>query len=563
MRSRRFLFAGLPALLAVIVLSGSVSHASSAIPDAPRAGHKLRSPSASPQQSVAGPAAGVVAAWQVFAARLPEQPAVRWNARTGAAEALFGRLSEAGADVSEPRARGFLADNASLFRLETAGADLSLASSEETLIGRQFRFVQSYRGIPVAGAEVKVSFNADGEVVAVSNTAVPDISVSVRPELRPRDALRIARAAVPPDAGDDEERSSASASLVVKADERGAFLAWEVVLATSGPTWEVFVDAHSGELLAAPEDINRYANTGKVFRINAVVATQDNTLTDQGDAASAVPASAYSIVPLQGLLGNGFLDGVFASSSQTKKRVSSPTADFLFDRSSDGFGETMGYYYLDSAQRYIQSLGFSNVNNRQQVFSVYRLKIDNSYYNPKDKEITYGLGGVDDSEDADVIWHEYGHSIQDNQVPGFGTTLEAGSMGEGFGDYWAGTMGAQISGGFQDECLAEWDATSYSSTNPPCLRRLDGTKHYPEDVAGEVHDDGEMWSAALWQIRGAIGATKADKAILSAHFLIGPAASFSDGANAIVTAAKNLGYRNNEINAIRTILKNRGFSVTA
>jgi hypothetical protein len=111
--------------------------------------------------------------------------------------------------------------------------------------------------------------------------------------------------------------------------------------------------------------------------------------------------------------------------------------------------------------------------------------------------------------------------------------------------------------------LRSGDATSYSPTNPPCLRRLDSTKHYPEDVADEVHDDGEMWSAALWQIRGSIGAAKADKAILSAHFLIGPAASFSDGANAIVTAAKNLGYKNNEVNAIRTILQNRGFSVTS
>ena len=135
-------------------------------------------------------------------------------------------------------------------------------------------------------------------------------------------------------------------------------------------------------------------------------------------------------------------------------------------------------------------------------------------------------------------------------------------MGEGFGDYWAASVGAQFSGGFQDLCLAEWDATSYSSTNPPCLRRLDGTKHYPEDVAGEVHDDGEIWSAALWQIRESIGATKADKAIIAAHFLLTPTASFNQGADAIVMAARSLNYKNNELNSIRTILRNRGFTVT-
>ena len=214
------------------------------------------------------------------------------------------------------------------------------------------------------------------------------------------------------------------------------------------------------------------------------------------------------------------------------------------------------------AERYIQSLGFSNVNNRQQVFSVNKLKLDNSFYATNSGEITYGTGGVDDAEDAEVILHEYGHSIQDNQVPGFGRSLEGGSMGEGFGDYWGASVNAQFSGGFQNLCLAEWDATSYSTTNPPCLRRLDGTKHYPEDVDGEVHDDGEIWSAALWQIRGALGATDSDRVILSAHFLLSPTASFNEGANAIVTAGKSLGFSNRQLNQLRTILSDRGFTIT-
>lgn len=135
-------------------------------------------------------------------------------------------------------------------------------------------------------------------------------------------------------------------------------------------------------------------------------------------------------------------------------------------------------------------------------------------------------------------------------------------MGEGFGDYWAASVGAQFSGGFQDLCLAEWDATFYSTTNPPCLRRLDSTKHYPEDLQGEVHDDGELWSAALWQIRSSIGATNADTAIIASHFLLAPTASFNQGANALVMAAINLGYKTNQINSIRNILRARGFTVT-
>ena len=43
----------------------------------------------------------------------------------------------------------------------------------------------------------------------------------------------------------------------------------------------------------------------------------------------------------------------------------------------------------------------------------------------------FGKGGVDDAEDAEVIWHEYGHAIQDAQVPGFGAGHEAGVDGRG------------------------------------------------------------------------------------------------------------------------------------
>ncbi len=523
-----------------------------------------------------GPDDDAMGRWGALAARSSVPVALIWNADTGTPASFFGVFSEAGA-VSERRARQFLVENAELFKLADRTRDLVLVRDLPTPMGRHLVFEQRFRRFPVHGAEVKVHYNREGRVVGVSSTYKPGITLASLeasvPFVRAVDA--IAQAGPPADAARPSDHTArwqrlaqslpaAKGSLVVYVAAGSARLAWKVHVPSARETWEAFVDARSGELVGPLRDINRYVSgTGQVFRVNAVVATQDNALRDDADSASAVPASAYSIVTLQGLDASGFLDGTYASSRRTKKRAFDAGNSFLFDRSSDGFSETMGYYYFDYAQRHIQSLGFTNANNRQQVFSVNRFKPDNSFYSPNSTEITLGLGGVDDAEDADVIWHEYGHSIQDNQVPGFGSTLEAGSMGEGFGDYLAGTLGAPLSGGFQDECIAEWDATSYSSAVPPCLRRLDGTKHYPEDVQGEVHRDGEIWSAALWQIRGAIGATKADTAILQHHFLISAEASFNEAANAMVTAAINLGYRRAEINSIRAILRDRGFAVTA
>jgi Zn-dependent metalloprotease len=510
------------------------------------------------RQEEGQPAPEVFPYWQALAAKSDEPVSVSWNKRSGTPQTIFARLPNPAKGVGEVSARAFLNQNAELFKLGQ-DAELNLIRNVESPIGQHVVFEQRYAGILVYGAQVAVHFNRSGDIIVVNNSYQPDISLpGTTPRVSKASAVGQSLALV------KETSSSRSSGELVVIDFKGTFrLAWRIVVATDGPTWEVFVDALNGKTLGSARDINRYVNgSGQVFVVNAIVATRDNSLRDMADSAAAVPLSAYSTVTLQGLLGNGFLDGDFASSSRTKKRAFNAVNNFAFDRSDDGFSETMGYYYLDYAERYIQSLGFTNINNRQQVFGVNRLKIDNSFYSPQSKEISLGLGGVDDAEDAEVILHEYGHSIQDNQVPGFGSTLEAGSMGEGFGDYWGASVGAQFSGGFQDLCLAEWDATSYSSTNPPCLRRLDSTKHYPEDVAGEVHDDGEIWAAALWQIRGSLGATDSDRLVLAAHFLLAPTASFNQGANALVTAAISLGYSNHKVNIVRTTLRNRGFTVT-
>jgi Zn-dependent metalloprotease len=529
-------------------------------------GHLKRHGATMASQPQGEPDPDLLPLWVAFVGKVSGPVSVMWSHLWGTPTAVYGTLSDP-MEESESSARQFLSTHAALLKLEQSLPGITLTGSRTTPMGQVYVFNQAADGVPVYGAELKVHFNREGRVVGLTNSSVPSAKLgSISPSVRAEQAVQSARSHVPHGQVDEPESGELplpSTKLVIYAETGTPTLAWEVILYTPGPTWQIFVHAKTGDVLVPARDLNRYATgTGQVFLVNAVVATRDNTLRDNNDAVSAVPPSAYRSVTLLGLDGTGFLDGSYASSSATKRRVSSASETFIFDRSNNGFSETMGYYFLDYAQRYIQSLGFSSVNNRQQIFSVDRYKKDNSFYDSSRKTITYGTGEVDDAEDAEVIWHEYGHSIQDNQVQGFGTSLEASSMGEGFGDYWAGSVGAQFSGGFQDLCIADWDATSYSTTMPPCLRRLDSTKHYPEEIVGDDHDDGEIWSAALWQIRTAIGAGKADTVILQHHFLLTAAASFNQAANALVTAAVNLHYTTKEVNAIRSILQNRGFTVT-
>ena len=116
----------------------------------------------------------------------------------------------------------------------------------------------------------------------------------------------------------------------------------------------------------------------------------------------------------------------------------------------------MVYFHIDRTQAYIQSLGFTK-NERcpdqrpAPAIVADAFAPDNSFYSSNDRKLRFGSGGVDDAEDADVVIHEYGHSIQDNQDPGFGCGAgqqfcQAGALGEGFADYNSAMMTLQIPG---------------------------------------------------------------------------------------------------------------------
>ena len=130
-------------------------------------------------------------------------------------------------------------------------------------------------------------------------------------------------------------------------------------------------------------------------------------------------------------------------------------------------------------------------------------------------------------------------------------------MGEGFGDYLAASFFSDKKAAFLKPTIGNWDSVVNSGSEPPCLRRLDSNKKYPKDITGEEHDDGEIWSACLWELRAALGRTTTDTLVIAHHFLLTPKAGFEDAANALITADKNLNQgRNHDI--IKNIFIKRG-----
>jgi len=304
--------------------------------------------------------------------------------------------------------------------------------------------------------------------------------------------------------------------------------------------------------------------TGQVFLPNPVASLQIQTLTDQKDADYAALQPAYRTVTLTNLDGSGYLRGDWANiRSETGAPAYSLVNTFVYNRHDDQFEQVVAYYWVTEAQKYIQSLGFGStldpINRESQDIRINQIGIDNSYSWDKHDVLRFGKGGVDDAEDAEVILHEYGHAMMDSQMTpfGFGFSVEAGSIGEGFGDYWAVTVSDVVAPAPDPACVADWDSVSYTSGVPHCLRRVDTDLHYPADLNGRVHHDGQIWSRALWDIRNKLGHVKADTIVLEAQFAFAPNTTMPAAAQATVDAAQAL-YGSTEASTVRAAFQARG-----
>lgn len=318
----------------------------------------------------------------------------------------------------------------------------------------------------------------------------------------------------------------------------------------------------AGTATATKPPSNSSTGVGTVFFPNPVAQLQDQTLTDQKDADYAALQPAYRNVTLTNLDGSGFLVGDWAQVySETGDPAYSPTNTFTYHRTDDRFEQVMAYYWITEAQKYIQSLGFGTglyppVNMQSQRVRLNQLGYDNSFATTQPTtELRFGKGGVDDAEDAEVILHEYGHAIHFSQNFSFASE-EAGAISEGFGDYWAVDVTNIIAPTPDAPCVADWDSTSYTSTVPHCLRRVDTDLHYPGDLNGEVHHDGKIWSRALWDIRAALGHTKADTIILDAQFDF-PGTTMTALAQSTVATAQQL-YGKSAATAVQKAFAARG-----
>ena len=510
---------------------------------------------------------------------------------------------------AEQSAFDYLSNNHKKFDLPSNLSNLKLELVKESLLGKHFHFRQFINDIPVDKAEIIVSVNKNGAVFMIFNNTFPQkVPIIINKKISTENAVDIAWNLL---RVHGKLLSIPKADLVYMLDGKKFRLVYKSQINVQAPFgyWDVRIDALTEEVLSVSDTViyrvkkntaegkNKFdIYNGKIFDKNIEIdkflenqklddekillqakskktangsadvfdpdprtTLQNASLVDSSSAASF--NSAYlnrNLLDITENAGTYSLAGPWVQivNFEAPNTAPSTTTDGIWTakRGNNAFNDAMTYFHIDQNQRYIQSLGFTGAKSIQAV----SIEVDSdavdgddqSYFSPFDNQLAFGHGGVDDNEDADVILHEYGHAIQDD-INSNWDGGDTGAMGEGFGDYWAGSYSYSTPNGvsFHPEWAFSWDGHSADSWPGRFMNlttlQYDPTKSYPAHAnVGGVSGD-ELWSTPLFQafrdLRD-LGCSRdeMDKIILEAHFGLGANISMREMANAIINTANSL-----------------------
>ena len=412
--------------------------------------------------------------------------------------------------------------------------------------GEITRYAQRAGGLPVFDAVAVVADPATGPPILVTDDTAP--------EIEPRDrsgAISRSQAVRTAQRSQAVQRLRARPQAELGIDPRTNALAWQVSIPSARPLADlvVLIDATDRSVISSRDMLWKATASALIFDPNPIVTQGSyDGLSDRRDKDSDLLTSLRQPVTLERITSaKGCLSGVYADARLGKKAepVCRRGLDFTdLTRADNEFEAVMSYFHIDRTRAYVDSLGLSKaLRAKPQRVRANGITDDNSYYSSLTQAMTLGSGGVDDAEDADVIVHEYGHSLQDQAVKGFGRSIDAGSIGEGFGDYLAAATSALRTGGSPfDACIFDWDGISYSETG--CGRRADKAltiKRGERRCFQEIHCLGEIWSSALLDLRVELGNDPAglsvmDRVVLESNFMLSPGTSFKGAARALIAA---------------------------
>jgi len=268
-----------------------------------------------------------------------------------------------------------------------------------------------------------------------------------------------------------------------------------------------------------------------------------------------------STVELKGVTTAGQLTGDFADAQScgasstgtvTCERHALPdatTGDYLHDPEepsfTDPFAEVQAYYHVDSFHRWMKdTFGFARLGDQQiKVMVNFNFEttggntegLYNAFFGDVDDdgkgELVFGQGTRDFAYDADVIYHEFTHSVVEEtsnltaSLDALGFNMTPLSINEAFADLFSSIRAG-------DPKVGEYAG----GKNP--IRDLLGSATCPDNLSGESHQDGLLWGRACWAMREQAQDKAAfDDALYKTMVALDPGAGLDDAAALFVKVA--------------------------
>ena len=313
--------------------------------------------------------------------------------------------------------------------------------------------------------------------------------------------------------------------------------------------------AHYQAFIAGSEIFNfadnrRYANdttcTGYVFLPDPLSTANVNyggSFSDMNDGDNASLNGERVIQSFRGTFDNGVFKlenndiKIDEFSMPIVNPVTSTNGTFNYTRGQDGFEDVNAFFHMTEFKTYIDSLGFTSIPGAQIGVDVHALSnSDQSYYSPAEKRIYMGEGGVDDAEDADVVIHEYCHSLVSAAASNSNRISERAGMEEAICDYFAITWSLHFNGNQRDRVF-NWDGHNAFWNG----RSAASNKDYQTlSFNSNIYAHTDLMASCLLEIRDNTSRQIADRIILEALFTLQNNSTYVDFANMVINADQAL-----------------------
>ncbi|MFA5802459.1 MAG: M4 family metallopeptidase [Thermoleophilia bacterium] len=445
-----------------------------------------------------------------------QQAMVRWDVDTGVPSFITGRITPPAAASQQDAALSFFDANKDVFRMNSAAAEFAFSRVEGDSLGMtHMHMAQVYQGIPVYAAGMAVHFNADGTIAAVNGRYVPEIKISIEPQVTADKAVSQTQETYGTEAAPSALEPS---QLVVWAPGgQEAVLAWKITLAADDPPIRLisFIDAQTGKPVAAYDALED-AKSRKTYTANNGTSLPGTLLMSEGGSSSDSTAqNAHNNIGL--------------------------TYDYYYNTfSRDSFNG--GGAQLTSTVHYSTSYNNAFWNGSQMTYG----DGDGSVFSP--------LGNA-----LDVVAHELTHGVTQYSA-NLVYSYQSGALNESYSD----VFGVMVD---RDDWLMGEDVYTpgtpgdalRSMSNPTTYGQPDHMNSYVNTSSdnGGVHTNSGIPNKAAYNVATSIGKDKMEKIwYRTLTVYLDTSSQFVDARDASIQAATDLyGGSSAEVTAV-----NNGFA---